>query len=107
MRWDGCKKLPYSEWVKDYEPDTIFCVERSLYVGALEFYAAMTSATMVTHQIAGLVTACTWAVLPYCLARAAESFERINLKLEEDAVKKKALKDAELRRRAIMEKKDA
>lgn len=75
--------------------------------GALEFYAAMTSATMVTHQIAGLVTACTWAVLPYCLARSAESFERINLKLEEDAVKKKALEDAELRRNAIMEKKDA
>lgn len=39
MKYNGCKKLPYSEWKKDYKPEAVFCCPRDLYVGALEFYA--------------------------------------------------------------------
>lgn len=39
LKYDGCTKLPFSDWVVDYEPETIFCGERPLNVKALEFYA--------------------------------------------------------------------
>lgn len=39
MKYDGCTKLPFSDWVKDYDADTIFCAERPLDVEVLEFYA--------------------------------------------------------------------
>lgn len=39
LKWDGCSKIPYSEWAKDYNPEKIFCGERPLNIKALEFYA--------------------------------------------------------------------
>lgn len=39
LKYDGCTKIPYKEWVKDYSPETIFCAERPLNVKTLEFYA--------------------------------------------------------------------
>jgi len=39
VKWKGCKKLTYKEWLKVVDENTIFCAERPLYVGALEFYA--------------------------------------------------------------------
>lgn len=39
LKYDGCTKLPYSDWVKDYDPECIFCGERLLNVKTLEFYA--------------------------------------------------------------------
>lgn len=39
LKYDGCARLPYCEWVKDYDLDGIYCGERPLNVTALEFYA--------------------------------------------------------------------
>ena len=39
LKYNGCTKLPYKDWVKDYDPETIYCGERPLNVKALEFYA--------------------------------------------------------------------
>lgn len=39
LKWGGCKKLPFSNWIKDYKQDEIFCAQRELNIDDLEFYA--------------------------------------------------------------------
>jgi len=39
LKWDGCRKLTFEEWIKDYNPENVFCGERPLNIKALEFYA--------------------------------------------------------------------
>lgn len=37
--WNGVKKLLYTNWIKDYTRDKIFCFPRTLNISVLEFYA--------------------------------------------------------------------
>lgn len=39
MKWQGCKKLRFSDWLKEENPENFFVKERPLNVDTLEFYA--------------------------------------------------------------------
>lgn len=39
LKYNGCTRVPYKDWVKDYDQENIFCAPRELNIAALEFYA--------------------------------------------------------------------
>lgn len=39
LKWKGCKKILFSEWIKKEIPEQNFVAERVLDVGVLEYYA--------------------------------------------------------------------
>ena len=38
LSWNGCKLLTYDKWIKDYDPESIFCFPYELNVDTLKFY---------------------------------------------------------------------